>query len=90
VNRGRNRQFCEAARQHFGTRQAALTTAGINVADVTHRKPKPLDRQAMLLGLRTAGPSASHSSIVENRSHALAFRCEFESWKVAIARTKIE
>ena len=79
VNRSRNRQLYDAALRHHGTWRAALTAVGINLVNVTHRKPKHLDRESMLLWLRNrqaAGQTIVYSEVcLENR--ALAIRREF-------------
>ncbi len=53
LNRSRDRALYEAAMRHFGSWRGALTAAGINLANVTHRRPKHLDRDAMLLWIRS-------------------------------------
>jgi len=69
--------------RHFGSWREALTAAGINLANVTHRRPKHLDRETMLLWLRNrqaAGQSLVYGEVcLENRDHALAIRREFGS-----------
>ena len=89
VNRSRDRGLYEAAVRHFGSWREALTAAGINFANVTHRRPKNLDREAMLLWLRnreSAGQSVIWTDVcLENRDYALAIRREFGSWARAIA-----
>ncbi len=88
VNRCRDRALYNAALRHFGSWREALTAAGINLANVTRRRPKHLDRESMLLWLRNrqaAGQSLVYSEVcLENRDHALAIRREFGSWKTAI------
>lgn len=80
--------FYEAAIRHFGSWREALTTAGINLSSVTHRRPKHLDREGLLLWLRNrqaSGQSLIYSEVcLENRDHALAIRREFGSWVRAI------
>ena len=88
MNRSRNRRLYDAALQHHGTWRAALTAAGINLANVTHRKPKHRDRETMLLWLRNrqaSGQTLIYSEVCqENRAYALAIRREFGSWARAI------
>ena len=88
VNRSRDRAHYDAAVRHFGSWREALTAAGINMANVTHRRPKHLDRESMLLWLRnrqSAGQSLVYSEVcLENRDHALAIRREFGSWARAV------
>ncbi len=66
----------------------ALTAAGVNLANVTHRRPKHLDRDAMLLWIRNrqaAGQSLVFSEVcLEKRDYALAIRREFRSWAKAL------
>jgi len=94
VNRSRNRQLYGASLHHFGSWREALTAAGINLANVTHRKPKHLDRQAMLLWLRNrqaSGQTLIYSEVcLENRAHSLGIRREFRRWVSAIASTQSE
>jgi hypothetical protein len=60
----------------------------VNLANVTPRKPKNLDREAMLHWLRnrqSAGQSLTYSEVcLENRAYALAIRREFGSWARAV------
>ncbi len=88
VNQDRDRALYDAARQHFGGWRDALAAAGINLANVTHRKPKNLDREAMLLWLRnrhSAQQTLVYTEVcLENRDYALAIRREFGSWAKAI------
>jgi len=88
VNRSRNRRLYDAAIRYHGTWRAALTAAGINLANVTHRKPKHRDRETMLLWLRNrqaSGQTLIYSEVcLENRAYALAIRREFGSWARAI------
>lgn len=89
VNRSRDRGLYEAAVRHFGSWREALTAAGVNLVNVTHRKPRNLDREAMLLWLRNrqfAGQSVIWTDVcLENRDYALAIRREFGSWAKARA-----
>jgi hypothetical protein len=88
VNRSRDRALYDAAIRHFGSWREALTAAGINLANVTHRRPKHLDRDGMILWLRNrqaAGQSLVYSEVcLENRDYAHAIRREFGSWQKAI------
>lgn len=88
VNQERDRALYDAARQHFGGWRDALAAAGINLANVTHRKPKNLDREAMLRWLRnrhSAQQTLVYTEVcLENRDYALAIRREFGSWAKAI------
>ena len=45
VSRSRDRAFFDAVLQHFGSWRAALTAAGINLTNVSRRRPKHLDRE---------------------------------------------
>jgi hypothetical protein len=89
VNRSRDRALYEAAIRQFGSWREALTAAGVNLANVTHRKPKYLDREAMLLWLRNrseSGETLVYTEVcLENRAYALAIRREFGSWVRAVA-----
>jgi hypothetical protein len=88
LNRSRQRALYDAALRYFGTWRGALKASGINLANVTARKPKHLDRETMLLWIRNR--HASHQTLsysevcLENRAHALAIRREFGSWMKAI------
>jgi len=88
VNRSRDRAQYDAAVRHFGSWREALTAAGINLANVTRRRPKHFDRETMLLWLRNrqaSGQTLIYSEVcLENRDHALAIRREFSSWQKAI------
>jgi hypothetical protein len=88
VNRSRDRALYDAAVRHFGSWREALTTAGINMANVTHRRPKHLDRDTMLLWIRSrkeADQSFTFSEVcLENRDYALAIKREFGSWARAL------
>jgi len=65
-----------------------LTAAGINLANVSRRRPKHLDRELMILWLqqrRAAGQSLTWTAVcLENRDYALAIRRVFHSWREAI------
>lgn len=58
------------------------------MANVTHRRPKHLDRESMLLWLRNrkeADQSFTFSEVcLENRDYALAIKREFGSWARAL------
>ncbi len=88
LNRSRDRALYDAAIRHFGSWREALTAAGVNLANVTHRRPKHLDREAMLLWIRNrqaAGQSLVFSEVcLEKRDYALAIRREFRSWARAV------
>ncbi len=88
VIRSRDGALYSAAIRHFGIWREALTAAGINLANVSHRRPKHLDREGMLLWLRSrqaAGQTLIYSEVcLENRDYALAVRREFRSWAKAI------
>ena len=88
INQDRDRALYDAARQHFGGWRDALAAAGINLANVTHRKPNNVDREAMLLWIRnrhSAEQTLIYTEVcLENRDYALAIRSEFGSWAKAI------
>lgn len=88
VNRSRDGALYSAAMRHFGSWRDALTAAGINVANVTHRRPKHLDREGMLLWLRNrqaAEQTLGYCAVcLENRDYAAAINREFRSWAKAI------
>ncbi len=52
INKSRDRALYDAAVRHFGSWRDALIAAGINLANVNHRRPKSLDRDGMVLWLR--------------------------------------
>jgi DNA polymerase-3 subunit epsilon len=78
----------DAAVQHFGSWREALSAAGINLTNVSHRRPRHLDREMMILWLRNrhaAGQSLIYTEVcLENRDHALAIRRAFDSWSKAL------
>lgn len=88
VNRSRDRALYDAAVQHFGSWREALSAAGINLTNVSHRRPRHLDREMMILWLRNrhaAGQSLIYTEVcLENRDHALAIRRAFDSWSKAL------
>ena len=88
VNRSRDRALYDAAVRHFGSWRESLTAAGINMANVTHRRPKHLDRESMLLWLRNRKeadqPFTFSEVCLENRDYALAIKREFGSWARAL------
>lgn len=94
VNRNRNRSLYYSALHHFGSWRAALKEAGINLTNVTYRRPKHLDRDGMILWLRNrrdSGQSMMFRDVcLENRDYAFAIRREFGSWKKAIAATDVQ
>jgi hypothetical protein len=74
--------------KHFGSWRKALAASGINLANVSRRRPKHLDREMMILWLqqrKAAGQSLRWTVVcLENRDHALAIRREFGNWRDAI------
>jgi hypothetical protein len=88
VNRSRDRALYDAAVRHFGSWREALKAAGVNMTNVTHRRPKHLDREAMILWLRNrqaAGQSLVYGEVcLENRDYAMAIKREFCSWAKAL------
>lgn len=88
MNRSRDRGLYEAALRHYGSWRKALKAAGVNMANVTHRKPKHLDREAMILWIRNrqdVGESLVYTDVcLENRAYALAINREFGSWARAV------
>ena len=88
VNRSRNRLLHEAAMHYFGSWRAALSASGINLANVSRRRPKHLDREVMILWLQqrqAAGKSLKWTVVcLENRDYALAIRRTFRSWSKAL------
>jgi hypothetical protein len=88
VSRSRDRPLYDAALKHFGSWRKALTASGINLANVSRRRPKHLDRELMILWLqhrKAAGQSLRWTVVcLENRDHALAIRREFGNWRDAI------
>jgi hypothetical protein len=93
VNRSRDRALYESALRYFGTWRAALAAAGVNLAHVSHRRPKNLDRQNMLLWIRNrlaAGQTLAFTEVcLENRDYALAIRREFGSWARALEAASV-
>lgn len=89
VNRSRDRGLYDAALRYHGSWRAALTAAGVNLANVSRRRPDNFDREAMILWLRdrqAAGQSLVYSEVcLENRAHALAIRRTFGSWAKAFS-----
>ena len=94
VNRSRNRTLYDAALRYHGSWRAALTAAGINLSNVSRRRPEHFDRETMLLWLRArqaAGESLIYTEVcLEHRDKALAIRRTFGSWKAAIIAADIE
>jgi len=74
--------------QHFGSWRAALTAAGINLANVSRWRPKHLDRELIILWLQqrqAAGQSLTWTAVcLANRDYAVAIRRVFRSWKKAL------
>ena len=73
---------------YFGRWRGALAASGINLANVSRRRPKHLDREVMILWLqqRQAGGKSLRWTVVclENRDYALAIRRTFRSWSKAL------
>lgn len=94
LNRSRNPALYEAALHHFGTWRGALAAAGINLSNVSHRRPKHLDRETMILWLQqrqAAGQSLGWTKVcLENRDYALAIRREFQSWRKALQSAGVQ
>jgi hypothetical protein len=88
VNRDRDRALYDAAIEHFGTWREALTAAGINLANVSRRRPKHLDRETMILWLQdrqASGQTMVWTEVcLENRDMAMAIRRTFGSWSKAM------
>ena len=88
VNRSRDRALYEAALRHFSSWRDALTAAGINLANVSHRRPKHFAREGMLLWPRkrqAAEQTLGYSEVcLENRDYASAIKREFRSWAKAM------
>lgn len=88
VNRSRDRALYDAAVRHFGSWREALKASGVNMTNVTHRRPKHLDREAMVLWLRNrqaSGQSLVYGEVcLENRDYAMAIKREFCSWAKAL------
>ena len=80
--------YNEAALQHFDSCRDAIAAAGLNLANVTHRRSKHLDRESMFLWLRSrqaAGQTLGYSEVcLENRDYASAIKREFRSWAKAM------
>lgn len=66
----------------------AFAASGANMANVSRRRPKHLDRKVMILWLQqrqAAGKSLKWTEIcLENRDYALAIRRTFGNWRDAI------
>ena len=94
INCVRDRALYDAARRHFGGWRKALIASGINLNNVTRRRPKNLDREAMLLWIRNrkeSGQSLTFTEVcLENRDYALAIRREFRSWGRAVEAANIQ
>lgn len=88
VNRNRDRPLYDAALRYYGTWRSALTAAGVNLANVSRRRPDNFDRETMLLWIRqrrAAGQSVTYTEVcLENRDKAMAIRRAFGSWTKAI------
>ncbi len=89
ANRSRNRALYRATLHHFGSWRAALAASGINLANVSHWRPKHLDRETMVLWLKqrqAAGESLVWTEVcLESRDYALAIRRTYRSWAKALA-----
>ena len=76
LNHSRDRRLDAAALHHDGCWREALRAAGINLANVTHRRPKHFDRETILLWLcnrRVANQSLIYIEIgLENSAHSPA------------------
>jgi hypothetical protein len=79
---------------NFGSWRSALTAAGVNLANVTHRRPKHLDREALLLWLqlrKANGQTLVWTEVcLENRDYALATKRHFRSWRKALNAAGVE
>ena len=68
--------------------------SGSNLSNVSHRRPKHLDRESMMLWLQhrqAAGLSVVWTDVcLENRDYALAIRREFGSWRNAIQAAGVQ
>ncbi|TWU39979.1 hypothetical protein Q31b_32950 [Novipirellula aureliae] len=88
VNRKRDRALDEAVLRYHCTWRAALAAAGINLANVSRRRPDHFDRETMILWLRkrqAAGQTLVFFEVcLENRDHALVIRRTFGSRGKAI------
>ncbi len=88
VNRSRDRQLYDAALRHHVSWRAALTAAGVNLANVSRRRPENFDREAMILWLKqrqATGQSLMYTEVcLEHRDKAMAIRRTFGSWAKAI------
>ena len=88
VSRSRDRALYDAVLKHFGSWRKALTASGINLTNVSRRRPEHLDRKLMILWLQqrqAAGQSLRWTVVcLENRDYALAIRRVFRSWRDAI------
>ena len=81
-----------STRDTFGRASGVIkpqnSLSGINLANVSRRRPKHLDRELMILWLqqrKAAGQSLRWTVVcLENRDHALAIRREFGNWRDAI------
>jgi hypothetical protein len=71
---GGGKEACDRVRN-------AMTASELNLANVSRRRPKHLDRELMILWLqqrKAAGQSLRWTVVcLENRDHALAIRREF-------------
>ncbi len=88
VDRSRDRGLYDAAITHFDRWRAALVASGINLANVSRRRPRHVDREMMILWLQhrhAASQTLVYTEVsLENRDHALAIRRTFGSWQKAL------
>jgi len=72
VSRSRDRVLYDTMLQHFGSWRNALAAKGVNLANVSRRRPKHLDREVMILWLqqrKAAGKSLKWTAVcLENQS----------------------
>lgn len=87
-NRSRNHALYQAVLHHFGSWRAGLMASGINLANVSRRRPKDFTREAGILWLQerhAAGQTLVWTEVcLENRDYAVAIRRTFRSWGNAL------
>jgi len=88
---GRFLAKCEFEQRRRGSKARsirALAASGANLANVSRRRPKHLDREVMILWLQQrqgAGKSLKLTAVcLENRDYALKIRRTFGNWRDAI------